>query len=36
MVVANTFNPSTQEAEMDDLCEFEAMLVYKREFQNRL
>ena len=29
MVVAHTFNPSAQEAESGDLCEFEAILVYR-------
>ena len=28
-VVEYTFNPSTQEAEQVDLCEFEATLVYR-------
>ena len=28
-VVAHAFNPSTQEAEAVDLCEFKANMVYK-------
>jgi hypothetical protein len=28
-VVVNTFNPSTWEAEVGDLCELEASLVYR-------
>ena len=28
-MVVHTFNPSTQEAEADHLCEFKASLVYR-------
>ena len=33
-VVVHTFNLSTQEAETGGVCEFEANLVYKSEFQD--
>ena len=36
VVVAHIFNPSTQEQSQADLCKFEASLVYKSWFQDRL
>jgi hypothetical protein len=32
VVMAHTFNPSTQEAEQVGLCEFEASLIYRVSF----
>ena len=33
MVLAHTFNHSTQEAEAGDLCEFKASLVYRVSYR---